>query len=778
MVALREGKAAARSMREPTRLSRDFTKPRGNALIRRAMEGERRSRLGLTGWVAAAATVVSLTFAGPAMADDCPNAEYRQGASKHLPDCRAYEQVSEVDKNGGGMGAGSPAFDNGYWVTRDGEVAWYGADGVFAGQTYLSQTAPYYAQRTDTNWLSKGAGWMGSRPGGNFFHVKTQMPDPVNLPYEGDRAVHFSDRDPRTNEIVGNSFWLADYGTGEVFRMSFGSLVSTAPYLRLVTNATGDAKYENVFFMAPDAFVPEVADAVANNGLVLSMGVLYHWSEETGLSLASWSPTGTPSNGSSFVQQLAGLNFPTKHDVSEDGQTYFFRGDAFSPAYGLFRGQVGVQQSINVMASENPGNPNPGTGTFWGASEDGQTAFFATTASLVTADNQAGADLYMWDGSKPVGSRLTLISQNAAAPGSSSGYGQALGTSDDGSRIYFTATQQIVPGAPADAGTKLYKWERGEGVSFIANITSNPTTSRVNSDASHLAFLSTASIDGAITGGVAQAYIYDDETGELECASCPDEPGTVGATAFEKSADAGAMNLTRHLRKNLSDNGELFFDTPTSLVPQDTNGVRDVYMYRDGEVYLMSTGRHPDDTFFADASVDGKSVFMISYEHLTPTDIDNQRDMYVARVNGGYPYTPPEPEEQCAGDDCQGQAPGGPKALEPPSGQVDGSGNVAESAPLRIAARVKVARGPVARLRLRAPKSGRVVVQGPLVRRTVVELNGPGARSVRVALKPGARRALARRGVVRTNARVVFRAGEGGSAARQVKLAFRRGGNR
>ena len=52
-----------------------------------------------------AASGLALLGASPGMAaDSCPNAEFRTGAAQYLPDCRAYEMISPVQKNNGGLG--------------------------------------------------------------------------------------------------------------------------------------------------------------------------------------------------------------------------------------------------------------------------------------------------------------------------------------------------------------------------------------------------------------------------------------------------------------------------------------------------------------------------------------------------------------------------------------------------------------------------------------------------------------------------------------------------
>jgi hypothetical protein len=119
----------------------------------------------------------------------------------------------------------------------------------------------------------------------------------------------------------------------------------------------------------------------------------------------------------------------------------------------------------------------------------------------------------------------------------------------------------------------------------------------------------------------------------------------------------------------------VFFESPVALAPGALNDVPDtnreqlaqnIYEWEQdgtgscvqstGCVYLISDGR--DLSAFGTASSvgllesdsTGENVFFTTADQLVPADTDTERDIYDARVEGGFPA--PKSEEKCVGEAC------------------------------------------------------------------------------------------------------------------------------
>jgi hypothetical protein len=304
--------------------------------------------------------------------------------------------------------------------------------------------------------------------------------------------------------------------------------------------------------------------------------------------------------------------------------------------------------------------------------------------------------------------------------GGKGGFKGIIGQSEDLSSIYFVDSAALTPeeeenanGEHAEESKKnLYSWQEGS-LAFIATLVAGGTgdrtdwtvapikrTAEASPDGRWVAFLSRAPLTGAenvgpcgfdgekiIPAPCPEAFLFDSDSGELVCASC-DRSGELplGPTFLPTLSVSDLSPLPQP--RYLTNEGRLLFDTRDSLSPFDTNnGVEDVYQYEPqgigsckregGCISLISAGNEPDDSNFLAMDPSGANVFFTTRDQLSPKDRDDLIDLYDARIGGGIAAETETTRPECQGESCQ-PAPSPPQDIAPASAAFQGSGNVRE----------------------------------------------------------------------------------------------------
>jgi hypothetical protein len=386
-----------------------------------------------------------------------------------------------------------------------------------------------------------------------------------------------------------------------------------------------------------------------------------------------------------------------RHAVSADGQRIYF--EAAGKLYLRENGQSTAQ--VDAARGAGPG----GGGQFMGASETGDRVFFIDDAAAgLTADTlpNSGANLYEYDVTSGGLTDLTRAS-TADVLGVS-------GISQDGSIVYFVAEGALAPGAPPGEAN-LYAERAGE-VAFIATLSrqadacdwttntgctsaGNPPetsglTARVSASGRYMAFTSLLPLTNqpnidAVTGEKDPAvFRYDAESRLLSCASCsPSGAAPVGPAVVRYPAlpITDIMWREAYLQRNVTDHGQVFFETKNPLVPGDINGRTDVYEYTGAAAYLLSSCTSEADSYFLDASESGEDVFFATAQRLAARDEDTAYDIYDARVNGGF-QEPAQVAPGCStSEGCRPAVPLTAAVLAPGSNTFVGPGNSVSSVP-------------------------------------------------------------------------------------------------
>jgi NHL repeat-containing protein len=655
---------------------------------------------------------VAVSDAGTVFGPDRTFKTYLPG-SFNLPDGRAFEMVSPPDKNSGEAGVpGNPgslvdpffsvtplqASVTGDTITYPSFTAFGDAHSAPAASRYLSERGP--------------AGWS------------TENITPENQegftrdPFRGfssDLSLSaVIQREPRLDPAAVEGFenlYLRNNQSGEIRALTTvaprGPDATTSSYCVGFAGASADSSH--VIFVAKGALTP---DAPEESG-----ASLYEWSAGQ-LSLVSVLPGEIPAQPSESAGFGAGgtgcqMNQSIVHNaISADGSRIFWT------TGGKLFARLNGTETIQLDAPQ--GGPGPaGGGKFRAASNDGSRVFF-TSPNQLTADAspESLGDLYMYDVNAKTLTDLTVDPTPGTDPPDVQG---VLGASEAGAYVYFVADGVLEGGAVAGR-PNLYLWHAGDGVRFIATLSTTDSaihnntgvvrfskltgpfsswnsapsgqTARVTPDGRHLAFMSVASLTGydnfdqLRSEPVSQVYLYDAEGDELTCASC--NPSGARPIGF---SELPVWITPYEQPRYLSDDGtRLFFQSFDALSVNDTNGTQDVYEFEragsgscsaenvafsassDGCLFPISTGTDGSESYFLDASPDGRDVFLSSRRRLFSADVDERYDVYDARIGGGFP-PPPPPPPSCLGEACRPPE-AAPAETSPSSSAFFGEGNV------------------------------------------------------------------------------------------------------
>jgi Tol biopolymer transport system component len=762
----------------------------------------------------------------------CPNAGLRGGEqAAFLPDCRAFELVSPPEKNGGDVSAmasrtrAAVSGDAVQFVSMAGFGDVHGTDTI---------ATEYLSERGANGWGTHGIAPAQEPPAFTLWWSRYQGEFSDDL----STGVFFAlspltDADPNVAQLR-NLYLRRDLltpGVGD-YQLLTGCTGCTSPlpptpiqtFLTDPAFAGASTDFRHVIFESPVALTPDVTDAVNNLG---APGPFLYESVDGHVRTAGILP-----DGSVASQSAAGMGafnadpFQdgqfTQDTISADGSRIVFTAGPFTDLDTLL-GLPGVtgllgdlymrvdgSQTIQLNQSE-ASTPDPAghqPALYGAASRDGSKVFFMTP-ELLTDDSTPGGgmNLYMYDLNAPAGHHLTLLTQDSEPADDGTGTSRAeyvIGTSQDGSYVYFWGTNGLLPGqGTSGIATKLlYVWHGGtlrligsdgsatQGTTDWGengfSIPSRPKLARVSPDGRHIAF-ATALVSMAQSVGYdntnpscgdsvacREVYLYDYGADHLTCVSCdPSGALPLGNVSWATlPPDTTTLAPTAHLNHPMSADGQrVFFDTPDPLVSRDTNGKRDVYEYdaTTGQVSLISTGRSSSDSLFADASPSGNDVFFTTRQQLVGIDTDQATDLYDARVNGGIAAQSPPPTVECSGVVCHGTPPQPPPPL-PLLGVTFQSQTGGTAIVARIHVLRRSAHGSTLAFVVRVPAAGRIGVRGALLQGTSRSVSHGGSYRLRVRLTAHARRLLAHRHVLRVRVRVSYRAADGQLASVVVSV--------
>jgi len=635
------------------------------------------------------------------------------------PSGRGYEMVSPVDKNGFSASEKplSQLTSTAPQATDDGDAFQFVTRGDFAGLTGTFSLAaqPVVSRRGPDGWSSSGEMIeqaivcpTGTAGGSLLCFLSTGTAvGPFIFSPDLSRSVQRSSApfpgapvENADSRLNGNLYLVE---TDELATPTLLTPQPPPPGATSVVEAgkfvAADPDFRHVVFLSNRALTPDspggTTPAVYEYDSV--SGQTHLVSKVGGVGVAGTVGQTSGSNGV-FIRQVT-------HAVSDDGSRIFF---ASPPEASNQQVYLRKEATETVAISTPQAGCSPactsGKDQFWAGSPDGAEAVFTSTGRL-TNDSVAGTNFYRWHDDGSATGQLTNLSNG---PAGGAGVLGLTAATDDLGVVYFVSTAKLTADAGEGSGQRLYRWHDDgsaagqlEFVHALSTSTegnfwspwsprSPRTAAQVDPSGRYLLFSDTGDLTPESEGSPtnqAKAYLYDAEADQLTCVSCP-PGGPQTAHAFVVPGKGSSTNAqfqgyyqTRSLAVTADGHVRVAFDTSQGLLPGDTNGVNDAYLWESGELQLMGTGKDPEGSYFMDMSANGDDYFLYAYQQLVGWDVDNDGDVYDARVGGGFPE--PTVKQLCAvlANACQNQAPPAPADQAPGTASFDGPWNPQAAAP-------------------------------------------------------------------------------------------------
>lgn len=571
--------------------------------------------------------------------DTCPNRDAReQGRGRTLPDCRGYEMVSPVDKNGGQIDApGAIAGGGVLQAAANGQAITYGSTASFgSGALGAAPASQYIGARGTQGWSTLNITapiFSGTFADGEGVPYRVFSGDlSRGLLLNGDHcrgsATGCAIANPPlagTDAPVGYQNYYVRHSSG-----AFEALLGSADITTLKLGpdefdldiAGVNSNLQQVVVSTCAALTSDATEVALGGSCDPTKANLYRWTP-AGLTLVNILPAQAQGTPGAAVGAQTGA-------ISNDGARVYWTDLATS---NLYLRDGATTKQIDTIAG--------GGAAFQTASDDGSIAYFTKANHL-----------YRYGTATSSATDLT--------PGG--GVQGVLGASADGAYVYYLT------------GAGLFVHHAGSATEVAGSadpVNYPPTTgtARVSADGSHLVFTATDSLTGydnldqETSSPTSQVYLYDAIADSLACVSCnPTNGRPLGPSSIPGASVNGtgpSATVVYKPRVMTMDGRRVFFESGDALGGLDTNLDVDVYQWEadgtgsctrpEGCVSLISTGKDKGVTFI-DASADGDDVFFLTAASPVLSD-PGGIDLYDARVEGGFPVSPPP--LACDGDACQ-----------------------------------------------------------------------------------------------------------------------------